>query len=334
MAVALSDGTTRLAVDLADPVVQQRFVLDIGDLGGATGPVLLSASVDVGDGSQLQVGVDGLSLPTSLGSMQATDLTPLPGSAATADQIQRVRLAETNRGGTRLVVFTTTGDAAGSAIEGQVIDPATGACALDTLDESPAKRVRLLENGALDFDADGEVDDLPPQLGGSTYLMLADMYDSGGDIVGNQQEFEVSVDGVEARTGSWQDGQTIGTFTSTDGLFEGNLVWQAGTGVGVAYAGTEPVAAVDLTFEEPFDGPVPLETTVTLPFVLEADKWVTRTRDPVPAGATVGVTLVDAEGGVLDAISATNASTGRVYENTATEKSGDILIDGVPLIFD
>ena len=178
--------------------------------------------------------------------------------------------------------------------------------------------------------------DLPPQLGGSTYLMLADMYDSGGDIVGNQQEFEVSVDAVDLRTGGWQDGQTIATFTSTDGLFEGNLVWQAGAGVGVsvAYASTEDVAAVDLTFEEPFDGPVPLETTVTLPFVLEADKWVTRTRDPVPAGATVGVTLVDAEGGVLDAISATNASTGRVYENTATEKSGDILIDGVPLIFD
>lgn len=334
MTATLSDGTRSLWVELTEGRVQQRFVLDTGALDVAS--IRVAAQVEVGDGDSLVVGDDGtLQLPTGLGTMQTTDTVALPGSDAAADQIQRVRLAETNRGGTRLVVFTSTGDAAGSAIEGQVIDPATGAYALDTLDESPAKRVRLLENGQVDFDA--ELADLPGALGGSTYLLLADMYDSSGNPVGNQQEFEVSVDGLEARSaGGWQDGQTVGSFASSDGLLEGYVVWQADAGIGlsVAYGGTEDVRSVDLTFEEPFDGPTPMDTTVTLPVVLEANKWVTRTRAPVPANATVGVTLVDAEGTVLDAITTSNASTGRVYENDATNKYGDILIDGVPLIFD
>jgi len=312
------------ALDVDDVV--QRYVFDIGDLAGLSGDTLrIDATVQGTDAA-------GDVFTGALSTVEAA-----PGAAAGAtDRIERVKLAQTRRGASKLVVFTSSDAAAGAAIEGRITDEGTGEDVLDVFDESPVKRVRVFESEAFEFEG-GE------DPGGFTYLMLADMYDNGGRLVGNQQEFEVSVDGIEMRPAvDWSDlalGTQIATFAFGGGLGEGALLADGNGGViaSTAWAGDEDVARIALTFEEPFEGPPPTVTEVETDLVLEANKWVVKASSGLQDGSTAGVTvnLVDAEGNVLDTVTTSGSSaTGRVFENTSQDKYGDILIDGVPLIFD
>jgi hypothetical protein len=256
------------------------------------------------------------------------------------DGLQTVKLRENRRGQTKVATVTNSLDGDVGALEVQVIDAATGAYILDAYDTEPVSVERWFQVGGLEFDP-GESPD------GYTYLMLADMIDSNGDPFGEQQEFEVSIDGLEAKTAPNGDefpDNTVAVF----GLGgEGGIgtVEREDDGTYTfffSFAGTDAglVADVNLIFEEPYEGPAPLETEVNLPLALEWKKWVQKGGESLPdTGVSVSVNVVSEEGVVLDRVQTSADGTGTVYKTNdggakGTRKYGDILIDGVPLEFD
>jgi len=251
------------------------------------------------------------------------------------DGIQTVKLRENKKGVARAVTLTNSLNGDVAALEVQVTSE-KGEYVLDAYDTEPVSVERWFQAGGLAFDP-GE------SPTGYTYLVLADMVDSNGDPFGEQQEFEVSVDGLDARTapnGDTLPSNTVGTF-SGELLF--GTVEQEDDGtytLFVAYAGDDAalIEGVNLIFEEPYEGPAPLETEVSLPLALEWKKWVQKAPGSLAEGdLNVTVNVVSEEGEVIDTISATTAGTGSAYAAdgaNGTRKYGDILIDGVPLEFD
>lgn len=250
------------------------------------------------------------------------------------DGIQTVKLRENKKGVGRAVTVTSSlgGDVA--ALEVQLTGE-KGEYVLDAYDTEPVSTERWFQAGGLEFDP-GE----GPE--GYTYLALVDMIDSNGDPFGEQQEFEVSVDGLEARTapnGDTLPGNTVAVFSAPltfgtmeleeDGTYTFFFAF-AGEGAGL-------VESVNIIFEEPYEGPAPLETEVSLPLALEWNKWVQKGSTALPESGELTVNVVSEEGAVIDSISASTSGAGSAYVDDGakgTRKYGDILIDGVPLEFD
>ena len=251
------------------------------------------------------------------------------------DGIQKIRLSEDRKGRARAATLTSSlrGDVA--ALEVQLTD-SDGEMMIDAYDTEPVSTERWFQVGGLSFEGGEDPTD-------SAYLVLVDMYDSGGSIVGDQQEFEVSVDGLEARTAPNGDGlpsNTVATFSGPllFGTIESEDDGTYTVFVASAAEEVELVESVSLTFEEPFDGPPPTSTELTLPLALEWKKWVQKGDLGLPDdAASLSVTVVSDEGAVLDSAAATTSGSGVAYRAdgaTGASKYGDILIDGVPLIFD
>jgi len=164
-----------------------------------------------------------------------------------------------------------------------------------------------------------------------TYLVLTDLIGAGGEPTGAEQEFAVTVIGEEVTVVPRSD---VGSEPFVQNL--DFTVNDCGNGklkarVGGSDAGA--VAAVNFLFEEPFEGPAPMETETSGSLVrsrtnlseTNADLGALgeALRELPEAGVTVTVSAFNAEGTVI--------GTATVE---ATAKYGDILIDGVPLEFD
>lgn len=262
------------------------------------------------------------------------------------DGLQSVRLRQNRRGQTKVSTITNSLDGDVGALEVQVVDPATGASIVDAYDTEPVSVERWFQAGELSFDP-GESPD------GYTYLVLADMIDSNGDPFGEQQEFEVSVDGLEARTapnGDQFPDNTVAVFGTGGAQGIGTLELENDGTYTFFYSYAGPDAAlvsrVNLIFEAPFEGPAPLESEVGLEMALEWKQWVQKGGESLPeTGVDVSVSVVSEEGVVLDEVLTSAAGTGSVYKAAGAgaggttgadgvKKYGDILIDGVPLEFD
>lgn len=235
--------------------------------------------------------------------------------AGAAPGLDTVRLKETKGGDTKLVTWTDSSES-GSALEVELVDADTGASALLTVDDAPIQVVRSFQVDAVQFDP-GE------SPSGYGYLCLIDLLDGAGDPVGEQVEVELTVPQYDAETGT--EGTAWQTVTDSTGAVVGSVGFYAtaeGVQLAAAWSGGDPrdVASMNLIFEEPFEGPAPLETEVKLAFAGERSKWVQKAEGAVPARFSLTTTLVTPEGEELDSVVATGGGTGVVYKAAGNGK--------------
>ncbi len=149
---------------------------------------------------------------------------------------------------------------------------------------------RVYEGETVDFDPGEDVAGYP-------YLVLVDMLDSNGDPVGEQFEAEIVMPSYDAETdttaydrASFTDGSGgVGFLADENGL--SSFAW---------FDGDTEVAGMNIIFEEPYEGPAPLETEVYLSAGLPLYGWthVAVSHTPALVGGTV--TLNDTEGNELE----------------------------------
>jgi len=238
-----------------------------------------------------------------LDDFQQTTTLPTASDAPGFDQIS---VKETRKGVAKLVTWTTSeGDAA--ALEVEMTDRATGETVLYTVDDTPILTERTYLHTGLQFDP-GEAPD------GYTYLCLIDLIDDNGEVVGEQYEVEVVPPSVAEgedyafTTVPFADGLgAVGLLNTGDGDYHVvGALWSDDAG---------QASSFNLVFEEPFEGPAPLETEVTATVVDQLDKWVQKGEGVVPEGYDLTTTLTTAEGVVLETSTVSGGGTGTVFKD-------------------
>lgn len=164
-----------------------------------------------------------------------------------------------------------------------------------------------------------------------TYLVLTDVLGAGGNPIGAQQEFAVTVVGEDVTVVPQADVAAEPFVQSLD-----FTVNDCGNGKLKARIGGEDAAAatgVNFIFEEPFEGPAPM---VTEPQATLVTSRTVHQDTNVDLGALGEALIGLPEEPVVVTVTARNADGGVLGTATveATAKYGDILIDGVPLEFD
>lgn len=72
---------------------------------------------------------------------------------------------------------------------------------------------------------------------------------------------------------------------------------------------------MDLTFEDPFEGPPPLESTINLAMVVERAHWRVTGTTGLPDDYTITTRTLDAEGTPLSAVQSGGSDPGITYKN-------------------
>lgn len=224
--------------------------------------------------------------------------------------IDRIRLSETRQGDARLTVITFGQDNI-AGLEVQVTDQETGEVTLSSFDEAPVGTLNTYSQ-PLAFEP-GE------SPAGYYYLVLLEGVDAEGNPTTEQYEVELPVLGAECTFdacpeeafASFADGQASVSVVQNGEGFE---LWLAATGE----VNSSPF--FNVIFEEPFDGPVPLETEIPLDFKGQANKWTTRGSTSVPSTYTFKALTIDGEGQVLEEVQGSGSGTGNVYRTSGNGK--------------
>ena len=240
---------------------------------------------------------------------------------STEPELSKITLKESKKGQAKLATWTLS-DGSASALEVELTDTKTGERVLMTVDDSPVRTQQALVYEGVEFDPGESAE-------GYIYLCLIDLIDEEGDPVGQQYEVDLTVPFAN------EDGSNSTNYVVFgEGQGAVSLVNNAnGMHAHVAWEGEE-VAGANIIFEEPFEGPAPLETELNAELLLQFDRWVQTADAGLPADYTLTTTLTTAEGEQLDSLTASGSGAGKINAADKTEKYGDILIDGVPLEFD
>lgn len=230
--------------------------------------------------------------------------TMAPPAADATPGFDRLSLKETKKGQPKLVTWTTS-DGTAAALEVELTDRSSGETVLYTVDDSPMLTERTYVYTHLEFDP-GETP------AGQTYLCLIDLVDDSGLPVGEQYEVELVPPAVPEgedhafTTVPFADGQgSVGLLNTGDGTFHV---------VGALWSDdARQASSFNLIFEEPFEGPAPLETEVSVGLHGQLDKWVQKGEGTVPASYDLTTTLTTAEGAVLESLTVAGGGTGQVY---------------------
>jgi len=220
---------------------------------------------------------DGETVDTATGSV-------VMGDGAVARGVCSSKVKQKRNGNLKHTVFTTS-DSADSdySLDVLIAARADGETLLSTTGETSVDRERHFTVDRVAFD--GEV-------AGEVYSLTLYPLDKEGSLVGapvdTELAFGTSGDQVQAR---WGDG-----FAGIDA---------SGESVNLALAGDalEPVTSVELVFNEPYDGPDPIETSVVVPLSLEWTRFVQTARAgeaDLSSGVDVEVQLYDEADGLLD----------------------------------
>lgn len=228
-----------------------------------------------------------------------------PPSGAEAAGLEQVSVKETRSGVAKLVTWTTTdGDAA--SLEVELLDQETGEAVLYTVDDTPILTERTYLSEDLEFDP-GDVPE------GYTYLCLIDVLDANGDIVGEQHEVELTMPSLEdgeayaVAAVSFAGGSgSVGFLNTGDGYHVVGALW---------HEDASQAESFNLVFEEPFEGPAPLETEVNAGTVSKKEKWVQKGTGALPDAYEVTATLTAADGTVLESSTVSGSGTGTVYKD-------------------
>ena len=189
--------------------------------------------------------------------------------------------------GTGKVVVTTT-DSVGDAdsVSVTLTDSATGAVVIDETLTTPTKTVQVFHYADLEFEpGESPVDFI--------YLCLIDLIDSNGDPVGSQREVEALILGPDA------DAAANEASVGTDGIGPvGVMIYEQLNGkYGVYVEVHDPtldIASANVIFEEPFEGPAPLELEVGADIYNTLRTWKVTSADDAPSAGVLTVT--DANG--------------------------------------
>ena len=284
----------------------QNLEADLTDIGAVqVATVLYDADGQILDSQTEQVNLDATVAPTGLDS---------------------VAVRETKKGDTKLVTWTTS-DGNAAALEVELTDAETGEVALMTVDDTPIRTQRSFVFENLEFDPGESPADY-------IYLALIDLISEAGDPVGEQYEVELTVPGYEEGAGN---ATNYAPFADGAGAVS-VIANENGFHVHVVYEGEDvsEVQGVNVIFEEPYEGPAPLETEANAGLWFQFDKWIQKGVTAVPESYQLTATLTSPEGEVLESVSASGGGTGKAYvgDSGGVRKYGDILIDGVPLEFD
>ena len=229
-----------------------------------------------------------------------------PPSESDDPGIDEISVKETKKGVAKLVTWTTS-DGSAAALEVELTDSTSGETVLYTVDDTPILTERTYMYSGLEFDP-GEAPD------GFTYLCLIDLIDDNGHVVGEQYEVEVVPPAVAEG-----EEYAVATVPFADGLGSVGLV-NTGDGfyhvVGALWSDdARQASSFNLIFEEPFEGPAPLETEVTASIIDQVDKWVQKGEGAVPTGYDLTTTLTTAEGVVLETSTVSGGGTGTVFKD-------------------
>ncbi|MFN3199571.1 MAG: hypothetical protein ACE366_14290 [Bradymonadia bacterium] len=224
--------------------------------------------------------------------------------------IDSIRLRETRRGDMRLTAMTFGQDNI-AGLDLEVTDQETGEVALSAFDEAPASTFNAYSQTA-EFDPG----DSPA---GSVYLVLLEGVDAEGNPNTEQYEIELPIFGAECTLDScpaeasvpFADGRGRAVVYQNGETFE---LWVATTGE------LNDAPAFNVIFEEPFEGPPPLETEVNLDFEGQANKWVTRGGTGLPSAYTFEALAVDGEGQVVEGVQGSGSGSGTVYKASGNGK--------------
>lgn len=253
----------------AEDRVNDRFVTTLAPIADPTG-FSYSVTTTVAD-----AGGATLDTQTETVVVGADDVAPTGP--------QGIRASTRANGTARIRAATLSGMELASPVTVSLTDAATGTVVIEETLTTPTERVRFFNVADLEFD------DVPI---GQTYLVVVDLVDASGTVVGAQREMEARVLGADelavASPGEGSDGMgPVGVM-----LYEQE---DGGFGAYVEVHGTAfDVAAATVTFEEPFEGPTPLETEVTAEVFQTRTTWQTTSAAAAPE---VGVlTITDANG--------------------------------------
>lgn len=279
---ASAEGAEPMALTL-DGVRQRRVATTDVDLE-ATGPVQVQTTLVDAEGAVLDARTETVSVVDDL---ETPEILSIKAKATRDGRAKLVTITRSTGDDTRLTVGLT--------------DRESGEVALDATDDSPVSTVRSFF-GSVEFEDDPT---------GSVYLCLVDLLDSAGDPTGEQYEFEVVV-----------PEHVAGEATSTaypigDGLGELRM-WRddAGHHFSIGLRGSPEVAAANVIFEEPFEGPQPRDTEVLLDFQAQYEKWIQKGDGALPEQFEV-TTIMSAQGAVVGAVEGATGSPdgGAVFSN-------------------
>ncbi len=231
--------------------------------------------------------------------LETSSLTGLP-----APGLDSIAVRENRRGEAKLVTWTTS-EGGPASLSVELTDAETGETTVSAVDSTPAFTERTYTYEGLEFDPGESPTDY-------VYLCLIDMISAEGDPVGEQYEVELTVpvlaEGEEfaVDVASFADGTGSVSFLNTgDGLHVVGALWNDEAAQAESF---------NLIFEEPFEGPAPLETEVNVQLVSQFDKWV-QTGAVAQVGAySLTASLTTSDGEVLDTMRASGSGTGSVKE--------------------
>jgi hypothetical protein len=238
-----------------------------------------------------------------------------PPSEAIEPSLTSATLKETGKGAAKLVSWSES-DGQAASLEVELVDNATGESVIMTTDDTPVQTVRFYEHDLVEFEP-GE------DAGGYVYICLIDLINQDGDPFGEQMEVELTVPTYDLET------DTAGTdwqvLSDSTGLALGVVGFYAtaeGRSAVLAFSGdgAADVAGANLIFEEPYEGPAPLEPEYNLELSGQVDKWIQKGDGAVPDNYTLITTLVTPEGEVLDSTTASGGGTGTVYKTSGNGK--------------
>lgn len=292
VAYSVNDSTDVLTADLDE--VRQRMTARV--------------STDLSAYDRVQVDTelydaDGVLLDSASSTVRTTDVTEEPG-------LDQVKVKETASGDAKVVTWTQSGGLE-TSLDVELVDNETGEIAFAVLDDSPVRSQRHYYYEGLEFDPGESPSDY-------IYLVLIDMLGDDGDPVGQQYEVELTipslVEGEDYSTsysGFADDTGALGVVVDADG-YHVHVVLE-----------NEDVLAVSevaVIFEEPYEGPAPLETEVVTTLEVQWDKWVQR-GGTLPSDYTLTTTLYDDSLGLLDVASTTDAVNRTSGNGKGTKKS-------------
>ncbi len=228
-------------------------------------------------------------------------------SADVAAELSSIAVRETRAGAAKLVSVTES-DGQSASLAVSLTDAETGEVVLETVDDSPVSTVRTFYRGNIEF----EPGESPANF---IYLVLIDLIDDNGDPFGEQYEVELTVP-------AQLEGQ-LATTTAPFGDGLGQLIMAVddeGYHFSAGLRGSNSVIAANVIFEEPFEGPAPLEAEITTEFSGQLNKWIQKSDAALPAAYAVGATLSEGEVVVGGVDGASGTGTGTVYRTAANGK--------------
>jgi len=272
-------------VELSAASMDQLFVLDMGDLSSLDGQ-----DVYVKTTAQNAAGMsyDNVDLPETLGEILTVEFTEM-GAEDGGDGIQGAILQETAAGELILVTVAAT-DGGGGDLEVSVVDDASGERALAG-DGEPSQIERQFVAERQLFDDGDFATDYP-------YLVLVDLLSDGGEPIGEQVELELrpvaGLADIALETAREVDlGESDGSV--------GGAIWMDEDGMGYLFVavngqGAAAIQSVELSFEEPFEGPAPMESNPELDLVREWRQWE-HSGEALTEGGLLEATLSLTDGG-------------------------------------